>query len=57
MMPIDVFKRPIFSLSITAAMCTFSAQGLAFVSLPFYFHTVLGRSAKRHRHPADPPGR
>ena len=45
MMPIDVFKRPIFSLSITAAMCTFSAQGLAFVSLPFYFHTVLGRSA------------
>ena len=45
MMPIDVFKRPIFSLSISAAMCTFSAQGLAFVSLPFYFHTVLGRSA------------
>ena len=45
MMPIDVFKRPIFSLSITAAMCTFSAQGLAFVSLPFYFHTVLGKSA------------
>jgi len=45
MMPIDVFKRPIFALSITAAMCTFAAQGLAFVSLPFYFHTVLGKSA------------
>ena len=45
MMPIDVFKRPIFSLSITAATCTFTAQGLAFVSLPFFFHTVLGRDA------------
>ncbi|CAN5758524.1 MFS transporter [soil metagenome] len=45
MMPIDVFKRPIFSLSISASTCTFAAQGLAFVSLPFFFHTVLGRDA------------
>lgn len=45
MMPIDVFKRPIFSLSISASTCTFTAQGLAFVSLPFFFHTVLGRDA------------
>ena len=45
MMPIDVFKRPVFSLSITASTCTFAAQGLAFVSLPFFFHTVLGRDA------------
>ncbi|MBV8408048.1 MAG: MFS transporter [Alphaproteobacteria bacterium] len=45
MMPIDVFKRPIFTLSITAGSCTFTAQGLAFVSLPFLFHTVLGRNA------------
>jgi DHA2 family multidrug resistance protein-like MFS transporter len=45
MMPIDVFKRPMFALSISAASCTFTAQGLAFVSLPFFFHTVLGRSA------------
>ncbi len=43
MMPVDVFRRPIFALSITAATCTFTAQGLAFVSLPFFFHTVLGR--------------
>jgi DHA2 family multidrug resistance protein-like MFS transporter len=43
MMPIDVFRRPIFALSITASTCTFTAQGLAFVSLPFFFHTVLGR--------------
>ena len=45
MMPVDVFSRPIFALSITASTCTFTAQGLAFVSLPFFFHTVLGRSA------------
>ncbi len=45
MMPIDMFARPIFSLSISASTCTFTAQGLAFVSLPFFFHTVLGRDA------------
>src|SRR5205814_7288272 len=45
MMPIEVFRRPIFALSISAATCTFTAQGLAFVSLPFFFHTVLGRDA------------
>ncbi len=45
MMPVDIFKRPIFSLSITTSSCAFVAQGLAFVSLPFFFHTVLGRDA------------
>jgi DHA2 family multidrug resistance protein-like MFS transporter len=45
MMPVDIFKRPIFALSISSASCTFTAQGLAFVSLPFFFHTVLGRNA------------
>jgi DHA2 family multidrug resistance protein-like MFS transporter len=45
MMPIDVFKRPIFTLSITTGSCTFTAQGLAFVSLPFFFHTVLDKTA------------
>lgn len=45
MMPVDIFTRPIFALSITTSTCTFTAQGLAFVSLPFFFHTVLGRDA------------
>jgi DHA2 family multidrug resistance protein-like MFS transporter len=45
MMPVDIFKRPIFALSISTGSCTFTAQGLAFVSLPFFFHTVLGKSA------------
>ena len=45
MMPVDMFKRPIFALSISTGSCTFTAQGLAFVSLPFLFHIVMGKSA------------
>jgi DHA2 family multidrug resistance protein-like MFS transporter len=44
MLPVDLFKRPLFTLSALTAVCTFAAQGLAFVSLPFYFETTLGRS-------------
>jgi len=44
MLPVDLFRRPMFALSSLTAVCTFAAQGLAFVSLPFYFETVLGRS-------------
>jgi DHA2 family multidrug resistance protein-like MFS transporter len=45
MMPVDMFKRPIFTLSISTGSCTFTAQGLAFVSLPFFFHSVLDKTA------------
>ena len=45
MLPVDLFSRPLFTLSALTAVCTFAAQSLAFVSLPFYFETVLGRSA------------
>ena len=44
MLPIDLFRRPLFFLSSMTAICTFAAQGLAFVSLPFYFEVTLGRS-------------
>ena len=44
MLPVDLFRRPLFALSSFTAVCTFAAQGLAFVSLPFYFESVLGRS-------------
>jgi DHA2 family multidrug resistance protein-like MFS transporter len=43
MLPIDLFRRPIFALSAATALCAFSVQGLAFVSLPFYFESTLGR--------------
>ncbi len=45
MLPVDLFKRPVFALSALTAVCSFAAQGLAFVSLPFYFEDVLHRSA------------
>jgi DHA2 family multidrug resistance protein-like MFS transporter len=44
MLPVDLFRRAPFALSSLTAICTFATQGLAFVSLPFYFETTLGRS-------------
>jgi DHA2 family multidrug resistance protein-like MFS transporter len=44
MLPIDLFRRPIFALSAATAVCSFAVQGLAFVSLPFYFEDILHRS-------------
>ncbi|MDI2590818.1 MFS transporter [Pseudomonas sp. 681] len=43
MFPLDLLKRPLFALSALTAFCSFTAQGLAFVSLPFFFETTLGR--------------
>ena len=47
MLPVDLLRRPMFALSAVTAMASFSAQGLAFVSLPFYFEGVL------HRNPVE----
>src|SRR5450756_2897286 len=44
MLPVDLFRRPLFALSTATAICTFAVQGLAFVSLPFYFEDILGRT-------------
>jgi MFS transporter, DHA2 family, multidrug resistance protein len=44
MLPIDLFRRSMFTLSAATAVCSFVVQGLAFVSLPFYFEDVLLRS-------------
>ncbi len=43
MLPVDLFKRPLFALSAATALCAFATQGLALVSLPFYFEQVLHR--------------
>jgi DHA2 family multidrug resistance protein-like MFS transporter len=45
LLPVDLFRRPIFALSVTTSVCSFVAQGIAFVSLPFYFQEVIGVSA------------
>jgi DHA2 family multidrug resistance protein-like MFS transporter len=44
MLPIDLFRHPLFALSAATAVCSFAVQGLSFVALPFYFEDVLGRS-------------
>ncbi|MFS2020986.1 MFS transporter, partial [Massilia sp. CT11-108] len=44
LLPVDLFRRPLFALSTITAICTFAAQALAFVALPFFFETTLGRS-------------
>src|ERR1700710_144676 len=44
MLPIDLFRRPLFALSAATSVCSFAVQGLAFVCLPFYFEDVLHRS-------------
>lgn len=44
LLPVDLFRRPLFALSSLTSICTFATQSLAFVSLPFYFETTLGRS-------------
>lgn len=41
---VDLFRRPLFSLSSATSVCAFTVQGLALVVLPFWLHTALGFS-------------
>jgi DHA2 family multidrug resistance protein-like MFS transporter len=41
---LDLFRRPLFALSAATSVCSFTAQGLAFVSLPFLFEVMLHQS-------------
>ena len=45
LLPLDLYRRPLFALSSLTSVCSFTAQGLSFVSLPFLFQTMLGHSA------------
>ena len=42
LLPLDLLKRPVFAMSVGTSVASFSAQMLAFVSLPFTFQTVMG---------------
>ena len=44
MLPLDLLRIPLFSLSVGASICAYSAQILAYVSLPFLFQIVMHRS-------------
>jgi len=42
LLPVDLLRIPIFSLSIGTSISSFTAQMLATVSLPFFFQNTLG---------------
>jgi DHA2 family multidrug resistance protein-like MFS transporter len=42
MLPVDLFRRPVFALSVATAICAHGAQLISFVALPFYFQYVSG---------------
>jgi DHA2 family multidrug resistance protein-like MFS transporter len=44
LIPLDLLKIPIFSLSIATSVVSFAAQTLAYVAIPFLLQLVLGRS-------------
>nr|WP_274389675.1 MFS transporter [Azospirillum doebereinerae] len=44
LLPVDLLRRPVFALSVVTSVCSFAAQNIAFVALPFFFEDVLRRS-------------
>jgi MFS transporter, DHA2 family, multidrug resistance protein len=44
MLPVDLLRLPVFALSVVTSICSFGAQSIAYVCLPFYFQDVIGRS-------------
>ncbi|KTS38801.1 multidrug MFS transporter [Methylobacterium indicum] len=45
LLPIDLLRIPVFALSMVSSVCSFSAQMMAYVALPFYFQDVLHLSS------------
>jgi MFS transporter, DHA2 family, multidrug resistance protein len=44
MLPVDLLRTPLFALSVATSICSFIAQNMALVSLPFLFENTYGRS-------------
>jgi DHA2 family multidrug resistance protein-like MFS transporter len=44
LLPVDLLRRPVFALTVAAAVCSFIAQTSANVALPFLFELGFGRS-------------
>ncbi|MBV9289142.1 MAG: MFS transporter [Hyphomicrobiales bacterium] len=45
LLPVDLLRMPIFSLSLATSISSFAAQVLSFVALPFFLEDTLNRSA------------
>ncbi|PWW07650.1 MFS transporter [Mangrovibacter plantisponsor] len=44
LLPVDLLRIPLFTLSLCTSVCSFCAQMLALVALPFYLQSTIGRS-------------
>ena len=44
LLPLDLLRIPLFSLSLGTSMCSYCAQILAYISVPFMLQTVMHRS-------------
>jgi MFS transporter, DHA2 family, multidrug resistance protein len=44
MLPVDLFRRPVFALSVATAVCVHGAAMITLITLPFYFQYVDGLS-------------
>jgi MFS transporter, DHA2 family, multidrug resistance protein len=41
---LDLFRIPSFAIASATSLATFTAQGLAYITLPFFFQIALGRT-------------
>lgn len=44
MLPVDLFRKPVFALSVATSICSYAAQTIVYVALPFYFAVAGGMS-------------
>lgn len=44
MLPLDLLRLPIFGLSVATSICSYAAQTIAYLALPFYFQIAGGMS-------------
>lgn len=44
LLPVDLFRRPVFALSVGTSIGSYIGQTIAYVALPFYFQDVSGLS-------------
>ncbi len=47
MLPVDLFRTPVFALSVATSVCSYAAQTIAYLALPFYFAVAGGMSQAR----------
>lgn len=44
LLPMDLFRIPSFTRSVFASTCSYAAQFISLIALPFYLYGILGRS-------------